>query len=416
MTRVVKVAGIVGSIFGAFLLWLYVIGYDSSQFQKTFDGVQVVIEGVDELSKTKGFTLQNEEKASYITVVARGKRSVLNELKADDFRAVVDISQTTFAGKQSYNIVVESPNGVEIDSQSSTKWELVVDEFVKRNEPLTVQVDTGNDRPVMADGVFDFDATVNPLTIEIEGPKSMIDDIEGAYVKFFLEDKILSNNLNGWGPIELRDKDGNVINNPYIKLRENTAYVEIKVIKKKTVPVEIVFKGDIELNPVQSANPSVQTVTVIGTPSELDKFNKYVIEIDETTISGSCELTFPVVLPEKLKLDTEASPDKITVAVDLREGMSSKRYNISSRDIVVNNLPEGVSCRVKNDVVVTVVGLEESLENINRKLITVCIDYDLSAVVSNGDGTYTAEAIISLGAEYPGVYIKKETHKVDFKL
>ena len=308
--RLVKIAAIAGSILGAFLLWLYVIGYDSTQFEKKFDGVLVVIEGVEELSKTKGYTLQNEEKTSYITVVARGKRSVLNELEPEDFRAVVDVSETNSAGKQKFDIIVDTPNGVEVASQSSTKWELVVDKYIKRNEPLEVKVDMGKGNPVMTDGVFKFETTVNPLTVEVEGPESMLDQIDGAYVRFVLDDKIISNNINGWGPIELRDKDGNVINNPYIKLRENTAYVEIKVIKKKTVPVEVVFNGDLELNPVQSATPSVQSITVIGNTAELDKFNKYVIKIDEATVSSSCELEFPIELPEKLKLDTETSPKR----------------------------------------------------------------------------------------------------------
>ena len=97
--------------------------------------------------------------------------------------------------------------------------------------------------------------------------------------------------------------------------------------------------------------------------------------------------------------------------------MTSRKYNISRRDIVVTNLPEGVDYfSVKNGIVVTVVGFEESLENINKKLITVSVNYDLSEVVATGNGTFTADAIISLGAEYPGVYIKKEKYSVEFKI
>ena len=54
ISRTQKAALIVLSFLGAFMLWIYAIGYDSTLFERTFDGVAVVIEGETALAENKG--------------------------------------------------------------------------------------------------------------------------------------------------------------------------------------------------------------------------------------------------------------------------------------------------------------------------------------------------------------------------
>ena len=114
MPHIKKIAVMLLAIIGGFMLWIYAIGYDSTMFERTFDGVEVVIEGEDALALNKGYTLAENQKFSSVTVVARGKRSELNELDSSDFRPVIDVSQAENAGDQTLNIVVYSPNGIEV--------------------------------------------------------------------------------------------------------------------------------------------------------------------------------------------------------------------------------------------------------------------------------------------------------------
>ncbi|MBQ4316840.1 MAG: hypothetical protein IJC20_01195, partial [Clostridia bacterium] len=215
ISRTQKAALIVLSFLGAFMLWIYAIGYDSTLFERTFDGVAVVIEGETALAENKGYTLAREQEFSSITVVAKGKRSELNALNSSDFRAVIDVSQSRSAGSQTLNIVVYSPNGIEVVSQSSTTATVYVDEFTQRDEMLSVSVDTG-DGYVMSEGISFVNSVANPLSVIVSGPASVLDSVEGAYVKFNLDGYEISDNIYGYGVIELRDKSGKVIDNPYV--------------------------------------------------------------------------------------------------------------------------------------------------------------------------------------------------------
>ena len=417
MSSTAKLIALIGSILGALLLWIYAIGYDSTLFESTFDGITVVVEGEEELKESKGFTLAESYKEFSITVVAKGKRSQLNELKSTDFRAVIDVSLTEEAGEQTFNIVVYSPNGIEVVSQSSTTAKLFVDEFTRLSKPLAVKVDTGDGNAVMSEGVTFFTAVSNPLFVDVYGPKSMLDKIDAAYVKFDLDGHKIDNNISGYGAIELRDKNNKVINNPYITMSESTAHVEIRVTKEKIIPVTVVFTGGLGYDPVERAIPSVQSVKVTGSPTALDSINTLVLYIDESTVKNTAEFEFPVssYLPEGVSRD-ESSPSVVTVTVNLPAENTAKNFKIKADDIVIEGIDEGMSYKVKNDITVTVVGPKLVLSEVDKELITVTVNYDASEVVIEPDGSLTAKATVSLGAEYTGIYVLTKDYLVNFDL
>ncbi len=412
MTQAAKITALVGSILGALLLWIYAIGYDSTLFESTFDGVAVVLEGEEALSESKGFTLAEGQNFSSITVVAKGKRSELNELKSTDFRAVVDVSQVTGAGNQTLNIIVYSPNGIEIVSQSSTTVNVFVDEFTQRTELLSVSVDTG-DKYVMTDGVTFISAVANPLSISVSGPKSVLDTVDGAYVRFNLDGKEIKNNLYGYGAIELRNKNGEVINNSYLTLSESTAYVTVSVKKQKTVPVRVAFNGGAFSSSDATVETSVQSIVISGSPDAIDAVNELVLTVDETKISGSGEFEFAVsgLLPKDVH--NESNVSRITVKVTLPK-LSTRSYVIKKDKITVKNLPVGYGSELNNEITVRVIGVREVLDTIDMNLISATLDFDRVTVEANG--TYTAEAEISLGGEYSGVYVQNTDHKVNFSV
>ncbi|MBR2900615.1 MAG: hypothetical protein IKC39_00045 [Clostridia bacterium] len=410
MSRAAKIIVFVGSILGALLLWIYAIGYDSTLFESTFDGIEVTIEGEDALVASKNYTLAEGQTFSSITIVAKGKRSALNELQSSDFRAVVDVSQVEGAGNQTLNIVVYSPNGIEIVSQSSKTVNVFVDEFTQKNELLSVSVDTG-DKYVMTDGVTFISAVANPLSVSVSGPKSMLDTIEGAYVRFNLDGKSISNDLYGYGAIELRDKNGKVIDNPYLSVSETTAYVSISVKKQKTIPVKVAFDGGVFDPDDVTVGLSADSITISGSPDMVDAIDELVLTIDETTINGSQEFDFYIstMLPKGVQNDSGIS--KITAKVTLPK-LGIRYYSVGKDKISVKNLPVGNGYELNNEISITVIGMREVLDTIDPDLITATLDFDKVTVEPNG--TYTADAVISLGNEFIGVYVQNLDYKVNF--
>ncbi|MBO5869217.1 MAG: hypothetical protein J6Q89_00555 [Clostridia bacterium] len=407
-----KAALIVLSFLGAFMLWIYAIGYDSTLFERTFDGVEVVIEGESALAENKGYTLAREQEFSSITVVAKGKRSELNALNSSDFRAVIDVSQSQSAGTQTLNIVVYSPNGIEVVSQSSTTATVYVDEFTQRDEMLSVSVDTG-DGYVMSEGISFVNSVANPLSVIVSGPASVLDSVEGAYVKFNLDGYEISDNIYGYGVIELRDKSGKVIDNPYVTVSESTAYVTVTVTKQKTLPVRVMFNGGMFDADDVTLEVSAESIMVSGSPNVLSGIDELVLSIDETAIDGNKEFEFNVgsMLPSGITNDSGIS--KIDVRVTMPK-LAVRTYNIKSEKINVLNLPEGEQCKINNDLQIKIIGAREAIDEIDFEAITATVDFD--RVTVEAGGSYSANASISLGGEYALVYILNEDHTVKFEI
>ncbi len=409
-SRAAKIMALVGSFVCSLLIWLYAIGYDSTLFEENFAGVEVTVIGEDELVKNKGYTLAREQYFSSITVTAQGKRSELNALTSDDFRAVVDVSKATKAGEQTIEITVESPNGVEVIWQSCTTASVFVDEFTQKSDLLSVTVDTG-DNYVMTEGVTFVSSVANPMSVTVSGPKSVLAEIEGAYVNFNLDGNEISNNISGYGNIELRDANGKVINNPYVTISETNAYVTINVTKQKPVPVRLSFTGGMfgvsDLNPTVSA----QSVLVSGSPDALNSINELVIEIDETAIDGTQTFEFPIASMLPAGVTNQSGSSKISVTVKMPE-LSVRNYTITSDRISVQNLPDGYEYNVKDDLQITVIGARDAFENFDSSLMTAVADFN--KVTVNLDGSYTADVEINLGGEYIGIYVQSKSYNVTF--
>ncbi len=412
LPRVKKVIFLLAALIGAVFVWLYAIGYDSTLFERTFDGIPVVIEGENELRDLKGFTLAEGQEFSSITVVAKGKRNELNELSVSDFRAVVDISKVENAGDQTINITVYSPNGIEVVSQSSTTVNLFVDEFTQRNELLSVSVDIGN-KYVMAEGITFVNAIANPLSVLVSGPSSILDQIDSAYVDFNLDGREIKEDIYGYGEIKLRDAYGNNIENEYLTLSETTAYVTVSVTKQKVLPVRVVFTGGMFDPKDVTVNASASDITVSGSPTALASLDELVLEIDETTIDGSKKFDFSVgsLLPDGVT--NESGVSKINVSVTLPK-LAVRAYAIGKDNITVINLPEGSVYKVSDKLVIQLIGEREAFEGIDRKLLSATVDFN--RVTVEPDGSYSARAEISLGGEYTGIYIHNIDYIVNFTI
>lgn len=412
MPRLKKTLLLLVSLIGSFVLWIYAMGYDSTLFERTFDGVEVVIEGEDALVANKGYTLAEGQKFSSVTVVAKGKRSELNELDASDFRAVIDVSQSQGAGNQTLNIVVYSPNGIEVVSQSSTTATVFVDEFTQRNELLSVSVDIGNNY-IMTEGITFVSATANPLSVVVSGPASVLDTVEGAYVDFNLDGREISESLYGYGAIKLRDKNGNTIDNPYVTVSESTAYVTVSVTKQKLLPVRVSFTGGVFDPKDVAVEPSVAYIAVSGSPETLVSINELVLSVDETTVDQSATFDFPVGALLPSGVSNESGVSKITVKVTLPK-MAVRTYTVKADKITVENLPEGSDYTINGDLEIKLIGARDAFAGIDRELFSVSVDFN--RVTVEPDGSYTAEANISLGGDYSGVYLHNSGYTVNFSV
>ncbi len=426
MSRAANVIVFIGSFLGAFLLWIYAIGYDSTLFESTFNGIEVTIEGEEKLTSLKGFTLAEGQNFSSITVVAKGKRADLNALDASDFRAIVDVSQADSAGEQTLKITVQSPNGIEVVSQSSTTVSIFLDEFTQYSEPLTVDINTGEYR--FGAGVVDVYKNVNPIAVTVSGPKSVLETIDGAFVDFDLGGNEVTNDLRGYGAIQLRDKNGNVINNPYVTVSDSTAEVTITVQKQKSIPVKVMFTGG-KFSPSEDGTDDIpyvkshDSITVTGWSDKISAVSELVLPIDETALEPgeTTELKFPIntMLPDGVS----SEGGYITVTVTMPD-LTVRTHTVSPESITVENLPDGYVYEISKGIKIKIIGSISAIENIDTSLITATVDFNKVVDITDDAETdgesadivrkYSGKAKISLGTDDPMVYVQNIEYTVEF--
>lgn len=414
MSRAAKVAAFVGSFLGAFLLWIYAIGYDSTLFDRTFSGVEIEIVGADVLSATKHYTLAQGQEFPAINVVAKGKRSQLNELSAEDFKAVVDVSKISRAGDQTVEITVIAPNGINVESQSLTTVTMFVDEFTIAPDK-SVEIDI-IDGYVLEEGLKIDSKTAYPSTVSVSGPKSVIDKIAGVYVKCSFDD-VITQSREAHGNIELRDAQGNVINNPYISLSETEADVFITVKKQKEITLEVELVGGVyNTEDISGISVYPTTITVSGSPEALEKIpdGKLVISIDETEKGWGThfiERSINQLLPDGVTNESEIS--KAVITLPLPE-LSVRNYTIKAENISVESLPDGKTYEILSDWDVTFIGPRDAFNGFDFSLVSATINF--SGVVNFEADGYSAEPIINFGAEHHGIFVQNKHDVVKFRV
>ena len=83
------------ALFGALVLWMYAIGYDTEIDTRTYTGIVVEINGVN----TNGYTVADGDSfALSVDIRLEGTRRVLSDIKASDLSAYVDISSVSGPG------------------------------------------------------------------------------------------------------------------------------------------------------------------------------------------------------------------------------------------------------------------------------------------------------------------------------
>ena len=81
-----KVFWIIISLLCSFVMWAYITSPNSSDFQKTFRGVQVEFAGQEKLLSDRDLSISSVDTQS-VTVTLRGSRNSVGKLKASDIKA-----------------------------------------------------------------------------------------------------------------------------------------------------------------------------------------------------------------------------------------------------------------------------------------------------------------------------------------
>lgn len=387
----------IGAFLGAILLWFYAVGYDSTIFDRKITEVPVKITGVEALSSAKQFTVADELDIT-ITVTVSGKRSAIYGIDADDLTAVVDVSKVEQAGENTLSITVTTPNGISVVDQTSDTVILYIDEFLTK----TVAVKANCIDYVLSDGLILEDPEVNPAVVSIEGPKSLLDEIDTAYVDLTLGD--VTSTLNASGNIYLKNIAGVIVENNYIHLSKNEAYVTVPVNKEKIVPVVVSLTGGVF--PIEKAvvTLSQQSIKISGSVELIDSIEKIELLVDETTYDLRNPIKITKFVNTLLPTGVEIVSGDVSITAEIKvPDITKKNIFIKAEDVVITQVDGSPAVTVKTGITITVIGYRDTLSTLTVENVIATID---AATISiSGEGAENAEISFRFSDGITGVYV-----------
>ena len=298
-------------LLAALIIWIYMVNVNDTDISSTMM-LKVEIRGLEELSENENLLVYGIDRTE-VMITVKGSNRDLVKYGEGDYSAVVDVSSINGAGKHSLPITVSTPSGSSITLASSEiqKITLYTDYSSTKTVPLQI-IDTD-----VFSGVYTHSVESDADSLEITGPKSMIDKVALAQFRIPDAEYYSSKSFTGFSVL-FCDKNGD-----YIAFEENTVKYSTTDMTVK-VKVSTKMSIDIRVNAIDSekgivASTSIEKVTVIGDPIILAPYLQgtqtleYVIDITGAKLGNNYTETLSgEQLPEGIILENEGQ--SITVS------------------------------------------------------------------------------------------------------
>lgn len=341
----------------AFCVWVIVAVSIKDEIPKVFEGIPVTINQQSAVLTQQGLTLISTD-ASVATVTVSGPRYAVGGIDpAKDIVVSVSLATVTGAGDYaSLRVDVKPADGTEF---TVTDWspKTVQARFDKLSErTFTVTADAANYTVANGFVMRDAQPQASPREVTITGPEEELARVARAVVAVDMEKAELSAKTRVTSPIQLYDKDDQLIEEHDLKLDYDTAELTFNVLKTKEVPIRIEYTGVPNNFPIGSLKYTLssETVRVAGPTDKIDSLSEIVagyVSLSDVTLDSSYQ--FDIQLPTGFEnLDNVQS---VQVEFDTA-GMVEKSFYVS--DLRVRNAPAeySVSVITKQLPSVTVVG------------------------------------------------------------
>lgn len=376
-------------VFAAFLLWLYVMIVVSPEYQETFYEIPVTLTGIDDLKKDHGLSIYNSEEAGTVNVTVAGKRSVVLKLEEDQIVATADVSGISSPGKTNVTIDVELPSGLTLVEKSQNKVQLVTEESVSRVLPINEKVEN-LDLPAgyeLGSVRYSFD------TVQVTGPKSIVDSIAAARVNIDFAGRTTS--FDATCDIYFINAFGDRVTSSYLQYDETQVDVYVPVYRSLTVPVEVSFVYGYlnETNATITVTPSEVTIKGEEAAMRAETLLSPILLDEKKITENSYGRTITLQPAEGVMIEDDITSVQVQVDID----PSIQYMVLSVTDIEVTGA-DGIQYAVMDDELqVTLRGPLDALAKIRPSDVYALVD--LSGYSADNIGIVTKTPTIVIDVE-----------------
>lgn len=377
------------SVVIAFGLWLYVITTVSPEWEETFYNIPVSLKNESVLPE-RGLMIATDELPK-VTLRLRGNRSDLINLTSENITITADMAGVYSPGEQNISYAITYPgnvpgNAIEVISKSPGTIRLTIKERVSKN--MQVEVDYGGTTVPSGYLTDKENQSLSPQSVNITGPKDIVDSIAKAKIEVDLTGK--TETINGTYPIKLYDKDGNLVLSDSLTLDVENVDFTLKIQRYKEIQLQLnVIPGGGATADNTVITMDMETIMVSGSDQLLSTLGD-TLELGEIRLGEILEdtvLEFTITLPEGIVNLT--GKDTVSVSVSFPDLMT-KTFTVT--DIKARNIPVGMEVEfLTKQMTVTVRGLAEQVEALTADDISAVVDF---AKAELGQDSYRAQIVI----------------------
>ena len=364
------------SLAAAVLLWVVVVSINDPVRTQTFSRIQVEVVNSSAIT-SEGKVYEILDNSNVISIEVKARRSALDKVSADDFKATADMQNIQLMKYVPIN--VSCTRNVEIQSITTKTPNLKISIEDSDTKTLPVVVRTIG-KP--GDGyVVDKNNTIaSPESVRITGAASAVRKVSKVLAEVDVSG--ITMDTERVTSLTLYDSDGDLIKNDYLSYNVdiNAIDISVRLLKTKEVPIKASVSGTVADGyryTKISCQPS--TITLAGKENVLKKITSIEIPAEDISISqasGDVEKVVDIsrYLPENTQLaEEEEATVAVTVAVEKLEECT---VSLPKSQIEIRNVPDGYTAEflTSMDVTVQIRALRNSLESMDTSVWKAYVD------------------------------------------
>ena len=375
------------SLAGAIIIWLIIMNINDPVVTRIIYDVPVNVVNTSYI-ESMGLSYKISDGYDTIAVTVRGNRSLVESLTASRFNVTADLTQiisletdpvmvplTVDCPRISSENLTASPRNINIDIEEMVSKEFVINATESGTTP--------------ANGFEVGEMTVDPETVTIRGPGTLIDKIER--VNAIVDVTGIRTDRDMQPIIRITDKNGEQITDTQM------SYLSMNVTEEEmTVHVTVyAVRSGVSLRVETSGEPASgytvgniavtpSTLSVVGSRAVLDELERNGNVITITADSGLVDVTDKVsdvsvkidirqIMPEGLSLASQISTTAV-VSVQILPA-NSRSVTVETRGINLYGLADGYNCVFESSSLeIKIQGSPEVLSGLSASDLEASVD------------------------------------------
>lgn len=358
----------------ALVLWLAIVNVNDPE--KTITVSNIPISVTNESAITSRDMVYNVKSEQYLNITVSGKRSIVSNLSAEDFRATASLKELSKVNSIPVDVTTKNASlGRKITIVKQSAQTILVDvENVEEKDFTDLVVEyTGK----VADGYVAGLSSMSTDEVTVKAPTSIIDKIKKVAVRCSLDGT--NTNISKKCPVILYDKNDKEIKSGEIELSDKKIRVNVNVLRAKQVPISTINKDALgkpaDGYVVDDVILSSDSITVYGSEESLDSIESLDIQddIDVSDAKGDVTQNIDVTgkLPKGLSVSGEST---ITVKVVIKK-LITRTFEYDASEVSLNDLSSNLDVQlVTKKVKVTLQGEEEVISQLTKDDMAISAD------------------------------------------